>query len=181
MSSLSDYIYKGPEISLTSGRNINIQRIEQSLTYAHILEGIPYGPHYQSTVKLHLDWAKQRYPNRKLIVLEPRLRPLQISEAALEKLTSAWSESNQSKTDMGKNDNEALDAAIMSRYPEPVCIGSVCCRALFESTPIDDNAGMLSELIVIWFQDGFAMPVDPHVIEQIIAINWEKQAVDTDL
>jgi hypothetical protein len=40
---------------------------------------------------------------------------------------------------------------------------------------------MLSELVAIWFQDGFAMPVDPDVIGQITAIEWENLAIDVDL
>ena len=170
MSTLSEYFYSGPAITLNSGREINMQRIDQGLAYAHILEGIPYGPNYQGTVNLHLKWAKDRYPDRRIVVLEPRLRPLGIPEAELQNLHTL-SQSEQSDT----------SGRFRISYPEPVSIGSVCCRALFESKPINRDVYLLSELMVLWFQDGFAMPIDPLVVEQIKALDWETVAQDVDL
>lgn len=181
MQSLSDYIYKGPEIELVTGRTINLQCLNQSLTYAHVLEGIPYGPDFADTVSLHYKWAQDSYPNRKIIVLEPRLRPLTIIECHLEKLTQNWERAKQIASKSNNGDAFTREDFRYSGWPEPVCIGSVCCQALFESTPIDKEAGMLSELFVVWFQDGFAMPVDPYVIEQLKSIDWDNQAEDTDL
>ena len=170
MSTLNDYFYKGPAITLNSGREINMQRIDQGLAYAHILEGIPYGPDYQGTVNLHLKWAKDRYPNRRIVVLEPRLRSLGIPEVELQRLCT-----------LSQSEESDASARFRISYPEPVSIGSVCCRALFESEPINGDAYMLSELMVLWFQDGFAMPIDPLVVEQIKALDWDMVAQDVDL
>lgn len=181
MSALSDYFYKGPAFTLEDGREINIKSINQCLAYDHVLEGIPYGPNYSFTVNLHFRWARERYPSRKIKLLKPRLRPLAIPEDELNELRSRWVKSNEIRTKFSEGHQLSSYEIMESEWPEPVCIGSVCCRALFESKPIDDEAGMLSELIVIWFQDGFAMPIDPDVIEQIKAIDWNKEAEDTDL
>lgn len=170
MSALSDYFYKGPTITLNSGREINMQRIDQSLTYAHILEGTPYGPNFSGTVNLHLDWAKQKYPNRKIIVIEPRLRPLGIPEDELQKLRKP-----------PQVDESDAFSRIAENRPAPVSIGSVCCRALFESEALSEDTWGGSELFVIWFQDGFAMPIDPVVVEQIQNIDWDNTAQDFDL
>ena len=37
-----------------------------------------------------------------------------------------------------------------------------------------------SELVIIWFQDEWAFPIDPGIREQIRAIDWEKHAHDFD-
>lgn len=170
MATLSEYFYTGPRITLNSGRVINMQRIDQGLAYSYVQEGIPYGPDYQQTVNLHLKWAQDRYPNRRIVVLEPRLRPLGIAEVELQRLRTL----SQSK-ESGVSGRAGIS------YPEPVSIGSVCCRALFESKPINGDAYMLSELLVLWFQDGFALPIDPLVVEQIQALDWDAVAEDVDL
>jgi hypothetical protein len=181
MTALSDYFYKGPVIQLNCGREISLQGIEQWLTYAHILEGFPWNPYFKGTVRLHLDWAKERHPNRKIIVLEPRLRPLGIPEGDLERMKLAWKHAEELKSRSRQGIKLTFDEVCQSDYPEPVCIGNVCCTALFDSTPIDDVNFMGSELFVIWFQDGFAMPIDPLVVEQMKVIDWENEAVDYNL
>jgi uncharacterized protein (TIGR02996 family) len=58
---------------------------------------------------------------------------------------------------------------------------SIVCVGEFESTPpVGNSESKGSELVVIWFQDEFAFPIDPAVREQIRAIDWEKHAVDFD-
>lgn len=170
MTTLSEYFYTGPTITLNSGRVINMQNIDQCLAYSYVLEGLPYGPNYQRTVNLHLTWAMDRYPNNRIVLLEPRLRPLGIAEAELQRLRTL----SQTKESDGS-------CHVGIRYPEPVSIGSVCCRALFESKPINDNNYMLSQLMLLWFQDGFAMPIDPLVVKQIQALDWDTVAEDVDL
>lgn len=181
MTALSDYFYKGPVIQLNGGREVSLQGIHQWLTYAHILEGIPWGPRFKGTVSHHLDWAKLRHPDRKVIVLEPRLRPLGIPEGDLERRKLAWKHAEELKSRAQQGIELTFDEFCDSEYPEPVCIGNVCCTALFESTAIDKVNFMGSELFVLWFQDGFAMPIDPLVVEQMKVIDWENEAVDYNL
>ncbi len=181
MSAMSDYFYKGPSFTLAGGREITIQSLYQTLTYAHVLEGIPYGASLIGPVQLHLKWAQEKYPERKIIVLEPRLRPLAIDPPELDKLQERWKKAEELKAFAANGGTLTLREHMDTAWTEPVCIGSVCCRALFESSPVDRDKGMLSELFVIWFQDGFAMPIAPDVTEQIRAIDWDTEAVDTDL
>lgn len=184
MTALSDYFYKGPTFTLHNGREINIQNIQQSLAYAHIYEGIPYGQQYEGIVSSHLRWAKERYPDRKIIVLEPRLRPLPIPEEELIRLKSLGDPPKKTEPqslDEEETDTYALDCVIALSYKmrELVSIGSVCCLARFQSEA--KGHAMQSELFVIWFQDGFALPIDPYVIEQIQAIDWDLYSEDFDL
>lgn len=148
MSDLGDLFYKGPSITLGTGREITLQLIDQGMAYAHILEGIPWGPNFDDLVNTHLNWAQKRYPNIKAIMLPPRLRPL---------------------------------PTINEKTPgDLVHVGTVCCRALFESNAIADDAWKVSTLIVLWFQDGFAWPIDSNVVKQIKAIDWDSEAIDVD-
>ena len=186
MKSLSDYFYRGPVITNNNGREVFLQRIDQGLAYAHILEGVPYGQHYAGLVDLHLRWAQECYPNRKIIFLEPRLRPLPLPEEDLVYLRHIWDDKNESSgTDLDEAavDVRSLERVISERYRniELVSVGSVCCRALFKSMPVNDQAGMFSELVIVWFQDGFAMPIDHYVIEQIKAVGWGDKALDVDV
>lgn len=80
-------------------------------------------------------------------------------------------------------DSCALDNVINASYRnrEVVSIGSRTCRAILHSSAIINEKGEYSELIVIWFQDGLAMPIDPIVVEQIKAINWDILAEDRSM
>ncbi len=44
--------------------------------------------------------------------------------------------------------------------------------------PARDPLQDYSVLTVIWFQDDFAFPIDPQVLEQIRALDWEQLAQD---
>ena len=58
---------------------------------------------------------------------------------------------------------------------------SVTCLAHIESgRPARDNRLMMSCLTVVWFQDVFAFPIDPDVRKEIIGIDWNKLAKDSD-
>lgn len=80
MTSLSNFFYRGPALTLNSGRTITMHTLDQRLTYAHILEGIPYGSNYTSIVALHVEWAKQRYKTCNVIAVQPTLRPVPLQE-----------------------------------------------------------------------------------------------------
>lgn len=53
----------------------------------------------------------------------------------------------------------------------------VTCIARFRSEPFADLEPLgFSELIVIWLQDDFAMPIEPAALSQIMDIEWDKMA-----
>lgn len=140
MTDLGDFFYKGPSITLKSGQAITLQDISQTLTYANILEGIPYEVSAEEMADLHLKWAQDRFKSCKVMLLAPRLRPVPGVEA--------------------------------------MHIGNVCCTAIFESDAINEETFMISQLVIVWFQDGFAWPIDPSVVQQIKALDWNNLAID---
>jgi uncharacterized protein (TIGR02996 family) len=64
-------------------------------------------------------------------------------------------------------------------YPfgEPAAMPGIVCVGRFDSSPVEAHADF-SELAVIWFQDEFAFPIDPRVMAQLRAIDWDGHAVD---
>jgi hypothetical protein len=66
-------------------------------------------------------------------------------------------------------------------YPfgKPSALPDVTCIGRFESlAPARDQECDLSGLVVIWFQDEFALPIDSSVLDHIRAIDWETHAAD---
>jgi uncharacterized protein (TIGR02996 family) len=67
------------------------------------------------------------------------------------------------------------------RFGTPATLPEVVCVGRFDSfQPARDASRQGSMLPVIWFQDEFALPIDPVVREQIRAIDWEQHATDFD-
>ncbi len=146
MPILSDFFYKGPSLTLNSGRTITMLALEQRLTYAHILEGIPYGSNYTSIVARHSAWAKQSYQTCNVVAVKPTLRPVPIQEKGVP--------------------------------GDPLHIGNVCCTGYFESQPLIDDPWMISKLVIVWFQNGLAMPIELQAVQGIKAIDWDNNATD---
>lgn len=68
-------------------------------------------------------------------------------------------------------------------YPfgKPATLPEIVCVARFDSLePARDPDKELSGLGVIWFQNEFAFPIDPVVLDRLMAIDWERYAVDMD-
>jgi hypothetical protein len=66
-------------------------------------------------------------------------------------------------------------------YPfgEPAALPSIVCVARFACLTHARNPAMdYSELVVIWFQDQFAFPIDPGILEQLRDLEWERLAQD---
>ena len=52
------------------------------------------------------------------------------------------------------------------------------CVAEFTSGPVGNSEATRSILTVIWFQQEMALPIDPWALKQVLAINWDKYAVN---
>jgi hypothetical protein len=66
-------------------------------------------------------------------------------------------------------------------YPfgQPASIPSIACVGRFESSePARPPGGDFSALVVIWFQNEFALPIDDAVRMQLQAIDWQQHAID---
>ena len=60
--------------------------------------------------------------------------------------------------------------------PHIVCIAS--CHSLFSS---QDSPLYASHLTVVWFQDDYAFPIDPLVLEHLQALDWKRHAIEYEI
>jgi hypothetical protein len=53
---------------------------------------------------------------------------------------------------------------------------AVTCQEMFESSPVRGELASYSLLLIIWFQERFALPIDADVVVQIQKADWETLA-----
>jgi len=66
--------------------------------------------------------------------------------------------------------------------PNAVFLPSVVCNAVLERigrTPNDHSCW--ETLVVVWFQDEFALPIAAPVLDQLQALDWRALAVQTEM
>jgi hypothetical protein len=69
---------------------------------------------------------------------------------------------------------------------EPFCdedwlrakLPSITCIASFKSFTVQDPDETHSFAVVIWFQDEFALPIDPTILDVLRRLDWKSIAVD---
>jgi hypothetical protein len=69
------------------------------------------------------------------------------------------------------------------KYPfgTPSSLPGVVCIGWFDShKPARSPTSDMSSLVVIWFQEDFAFPIDQEVLTSLLGIDWEKHAADGD-
>ncbi len=76
------------------------------------------------------------------------------------------------KQKIHREDTLHPEYTVMS-LPEVTCIAK-----LSSYKPVKDPDMVGSELIVVWYQDTMAMPIDDEILEQMKLINWSELADD---
>lgn len=140
------------EITLDSGRIIELADLHQYRTYAGQLCGYP---------KKETNDRKVAYVlNDCLTVFKYDCHPLLIPPK-----TTSWPDYPGVKNPHGLG------------YP-CVSLPVVTSYGVFDSTPTIRNDGCNSALVVVWFQDHFGPPTDPETLEYLREIDWDNRAVD---
>jgi hypothetical protein len=139
------------ELKLLSGRHLYLRELRQHQIYEGLLEGLP--TREGNARRLEQIITKNRgnpYAGDPYLIA-PTERPIEYRDG--------------------------------ERYPfgTPSSIPSIACVGRFDSLkPARDLERDYSGLVVIWFQAEYAFPVDSHVIEQLLAMDWDRHAVDMD-
>ena len=141
---------KAGELDMPSGRRLYIRELRQYLTYEGLLEGLPT--------------AERNKQRLELLVVEHRNKPY-YGRPYLIRPTEMPIEYNR--------DGRPYPFGTPSALPSVTCIGR--CESL---DPARDKNCDLSGLVVIWFQEEFAFPIDQAVIAQILAVDWNAHAAD---
>jgi hypothetical protein len=138
-------------LRLKDGRTIYLEQLFQYRTYNWLMAGFP-DPGANQEIVL----SASRYVEEKLWgsgqphVIQPVERPVEVPDEVRQKYL----------------------------YPLRLLPYTVCL-AVFESLPpARDPAQAYSFLKVVWFQDEFALPVDPHIEEHLRAMDWTTLATD---
>ncbi len=141
------------QIRLASGITIELNSIYQYRTYSCLLEGLPTRQLNRMIVEKAKGYAIEKlwFGGGPYLIQPPEI-PINVPR-------QKWLEPDE-------------------EY-EPARIPPIACIALFDALAIarDPNADS-SALRIVWFQDDFALPIDPTTIAQIQQIDWKIHAED---
>jgi hypothetical protein len=142
---------KQGELVLQTGRALSLTFLKQWLVYGGQLEGLPTREKNQYKVADALTQARTLKTGEPYLIA-PRETPIPYPPGR--------------------------------KYPfgDPAKIPSIGCIGRFHSHQhARDSAKDYSELVVVWFQDDFAFPIDPTVLEQLRQLEWERLAQDYEI
>ena len=135
------------DLKLHTGRDIQLQYLEQLSAYGTLLEGLPTREKNQRVLESLRERARQRLPMVEPYLVPPRETPIK------------WPRAEKYP------------------FGDPARLPSVACIAHFRSSsPARDPQLDYSELVVVWLQDEFAFPIDPQVLEHLLTLDWERLA-----
>jgi hypothetical protein len=139
-------------IKLRTGRDIHLKALHQQRTYESLLAGHPDEALNREIVWEALERAFVRvYGFGQPHLIPPVECPIPLSPEELE----------------------------YPRSGEPIRIPDIVCTARFESyQPVRNPAEQFSCLVIVWFQDYFAPPIDKAVLDTIQSLDWETLAAD---
>jgi len=139
------------EIRLHDGRIADVSSIRQELTYGGLLEGLPTDRLNQRIIEGLLRGERGTGTSaEEPYLVPPTARPIKLHDDR--------------------------------PYPfgTPEALPAVTCVAHLTSSPARDTMRDGSALTVIWFQDDYAFPIDPHVLDHLHGLDWKGRATDFD-
>jgi hypothetical protein len=136
------------KLQLRSGRSISLTSLIQYRTYAGLLAGRPYRERNDGMIQQTLRRAMEEHPG---------LRAPFLVNPRRDPLEG----------------RELSVSTVYERLPSITCIG------VFDSDELNKpGSEPYSSLTVVWFQDGFACPIDKEVQAAIQNIEWDNCAAD---
>lgn len=135
-------------LSLRTGRTIYLRALDQHSVYEGLLEGLPTTLMNREIVERTMAEARARHPGQEPFLIQPRETPVPY------------------------RDDRPYPFGEPARLPGAACVGR------FTSLSPARGAGDYSELVVVWFQDEFALPIAPDAFEQLVAMDWGRHAAD---
>ena len=134
-------------MKLKSGRVITLESLNQEKTYGGLLEGIPRKEMNDRIIERCKRQAIGEH-NHSIYLVEPvrRIEP--------------------------RSDDPNLAHCGPAEY-----LPNIVCYGMFSSARLGDNKMQdESRLVIVWFQNRFALPIDAAVWAQIEQVNWEEFA-----
>ncbi|MDD5272493.1 MAG: hypothetical protein PHU14_07215 [Methylovulum sp.] len=143
---------------LNCGRHIHLEVLFQYYTYRGLIEGTPNKGMNRRLVNEAQEQAKDKLwlRNETPFLIQPLESPISLPKGYRYRL---------------REDGEN----------EPAKIPSIVCLATFQSQqPAKNPENHCSSLSIVWFQNEFALPIDPTIEETIRGIDWNALANDWD-
>ena len=147
-------------LRLNSGREVTLDQLTQSRTYAGLLEGTPD----RKSNDLSLEWLlararKDPASKGKPYLVEPVRRSFLRVEGDMQYVL----------------DQQSDRPPEFRRIPEWLL--PIECIGIFRShSPARDHTKDASSLTVVWHQDDFG--IDSQAVERLRSVDWEQYAVD---
>ena len=149
---------------LDSSRSVVLKHLDQSQTYAGLLEGTPNKKANEWGIEADMKRASE-YPQTigKPHLVEPVRRDYLRAPGDMDTIRERTS---KLPPEWGRN---------------PEWLPLVRCIGCFQSNAISGSPMDASFLTVVWYQDEFAMPVAQHILNAIKSLDWDSLATDTEL
>ena len=150
-------------ITLSGGRKIQLFRLYQRYTYEGVLAGLPDDERNSNLCHEAVAHARARpwlSAGAPVTLVPPKIRREQA------RLTPRFMSQWEKLT--GSTVSPPLSVPYL---PAVMCIGAFSSDVL-KARP--DEFG--SHLCIVWFQDAFALPIDPAVEREIRQVAWEELA-----
>ena len=145
------------KVVLHSGRSVTLVTIHQKMTYRGLVEGTPRRQLNDDAIRDTIQEARKLcLPGASPVLVPPPRRDYHRRPGDMDKRSEVTGEP-------------------VEFLPSITCIG-----VFDDAVPACDTDKDHSELTVVWYQDRYAFPIDPAVILQIRALDWEKLATDGD-
>jgi hypothetical protein len=148
-------------ISLDCGVTIVLKSMRQSMTYRGLLEGVPDSNFNRQLMDSVREEGRKLSINRaKPYLILPERRDYFRTPGDMDAL----------------GESGGLLSAFRRRKPEWLPV--VTCIADFECTSSKNPNMDASSLVIVWFQNEFAIPISEAALKSIKGIDWHAHAVD---
>ena len=146
-------------LRLISGREIILDRITLSRTYAGLLEGTPNERSNDLSIKWAMDRVRRDAPQGQLHLIEPERRDY-------------FRHPGDMQSVLDRQQERPLE---LKHIPE--WLPQIECVAEFHSIgPVRDSTKDASSLTILWYQNDFGL--DEVSIERLRNVDWDQHATD---
>jgi hypothetical protein len=147
------------QMTLNSGRTITLEALTQEMTYAGLLEGMP-------------DTESNDWQIRNLL----RKAETHCVRGAKPHLISP------TRRNYLREPGDMYRAVEWFPHRVPEWLPMVHCIGSFKSViTARDPSRDLSVLVVVWYQDEYALPIQQLAFGQLLSLDWESLATDIEI
>jgi hypothetical protein len=139
-------------LHLKTGQTLHLRALNQSLAYEGMMAGVPTRETNQDRIKRLMAKARELLDGCEPYLIAPPARPI----------------------------GDDPRPKFARRSPAELLPGVACIGRFLAQEPASDPTKDISQLVVVWFQDEFAFPIAPSVVEQLQELDWKRFAFGFD-